>query len=69
MSNIQRISQMSMEEILALDRQIFLKNEMSVNYQDFTDLHEFADQFAWSSTNPDVGVINMTRYGITEDIR
>ncbi|TCZ72149.1 hypothetical protein E0485_22400 [Paenibacillus albiflavus] len=68
MSNIDRIKQMTSDQILALKRNIMLNNELGVNNKDYDDLGEITDQIAWKSANNDVGAIYHRSNGYIEDI-
>lgn len=57
MSNIERISKMSSDEILALNRDIYLKNVLSINYGDYP-WGQLKDQIRWSSSDSSVSSIN-----------
>lgn len=57
MSNIDEISKMSQDEILALKRDIYLKNIISVNYGEYA-WTEVADQIEWSLSDKNVASLN-----------
>lgn len=63
LSNLERIRQMSSAELVALERNISLYSTMHMNYTDYTDIGEVADQFTWSSSDSTVGVINRNHGG------
>ncbi|MER2191469.1 MAG: hypothetical protein ABS951_10955, partial [Solibacillus sp.] len=52
LTNIDEISQMNSGQIVNLNRQIFLKNQLNINYKDYNELGTLLDQFAWKSSNP-----------------
>ena len=68
MSNIPAISQMRQDEIIALRRDISLRNVISANYGDYawTDL---SDRLAWASSNNRVATVNYKQGTIYEDVR
>ncbi|UVI30937.1 S-layer homology domain-containing protein [Paenibacillus spongiae] len=68
MSNIDRIKQMTSDQILALKRNIMLNNELGVNNKDYDDLGEITDQIAWKSSNNKTGAIYHRSNGYVEDI-
>lgn len=68
MSNIENIRNMTNDERIALNRDISLKNNMSINNNDYTDMGQMSDQFIWESSNNDVGVINFVSNGTIADI-
>jgi hypothetical protein len=68
MSNVQTIRDMQHEQRLALQRQITLKNDISINAGDYADISQIADQFIWKSSNNDVGALNFTSGGRTANI-
>ncbi|MEA4894191.1 MAG: S-layer homology domain-containing protein [Oscillospiraceae bacterium] len=57
MSNIATISAMTSEQILALNRDIYLKNVISINYGDHA-WGQISDQIKWKSSNDGVASIN-----------
>lgn len=57
MSNIERISKMTSEQILALNRDIYLKHVISINYGDYT-WGQISDQIKWRSSDSNVASIN-----------
>ena len=67
MSNIDAISAMSQDEILALKRDIYLKNIISVNYGEYA-WTEVADQIAWKSSNNSVATLNYQQGTLYENI-
>ena len=71
LSNVNEISNMSQEQILALKRDIYLKNIVSANYGDYA-WNEISDQIAWAvSKNDDgskVASINYQQGTLYEDI-
>ncbi|GAF64861.1 hypothetical protein BTS2_1757 [Bacillus sp. TS-2] len=68
MDNNPSISEMTSEEILALNRDITLTNDMSINYQEYRDLGALVDQIEWNSTEQDIGIINFNSHGNLADI-
>ena len=68
MSNRDTISGMSQEQILALKRDIYLKDVISANYGQYA-WTEVADQIAWASSDNDVASINYQQGTLYEDIR
>lgn len=68
MSNRDEISGMSQEQILALKRDIYLKDVISANYGQYA-WAEVADQIAWASSNSDVASVNYQQGTLYEDIR
>ncbi len=68
MTNVDRIKQMTSDQIIALKRNILLNNELGVNNKDYDDLGEITDQIAWKSSNNDVGTIYHRSDGYVEDI-
>jgi len=68
MSNVDKIRNMTSEEILDLHRHITLYDKMSINYNELTDMGELMDQFTWRSSDPSVGSILMAQNGIIADI-
>ena len=67
MSNISAISQMTQEQILALKRDINLKNIISVNYGQYA-WSEIADQIAWKSSDSRVASVNYQQGTLYENI-
>ncbi len=67
MSNIDRISSMTSEEILALNRNIALKNVLSINYGDY-GWGQIRDQIKWDSSDSDVASINYRYASFYENI-
>lgn len=57
MSNIGRISKMTSEQILALNRDIYLKHVISINYGEHT-WGQISDQIKWRSSDSNVASIN-----------
>ncbi|MFF2890476.1 S-layer homology domain-containing protein [Paenibacillus sp. NPDC057967] len=68
LSNIDRIKQMTSDQILALKRNITLNNELGINNKDYEDLGEITDQIAWKSGNNQTGAIYHRSNGYIEDI-
>lgn len=68
MSNVETIKNMTNDDRVALKRNISLRNEMNINYKDFTDLGEIIDQIQWKSSNKDTGVIYFNSNGKIADI-
>ena len=67
MSNVQRISQMDQTQILALKRDINLKNIISVNYGQYA-WSEIADQIKWKSSDSKVASVNYQQGTLYENI-
>ena len=67
MSNVESISKMSQEQILALKRDIYLKNIISVNYGEYA-WTELADQIAWHSSDSGVASVNYQQGTLYENI-
>ena len=70
MSNVKKISEMDSEEILALKRDIYLKNIISVNYGQYA-WTEIADQITWKSEDSSIASVNYqqgTLYENTETL-
>lgn len=67
MSNIDEISKMSQDEILALKRDIYLKNIISVNYGEYA-WTEVADQIEWSLSDKNVASLNYQQSTLYENI-
>ena len=67
MSNITEISQMSQEQILALKRDIYLKNIISANYGEYA-WSEVADQIMWKSENSAVASVNYQQGTLYDNI-
>ncbi|HIR91683.1 MAG TPA: S-layer homology domain-containing protein [Candidatus Limicola stercorigallinarum] len=67
MSNREVISQMSQEDILAFNRDISLKNAISINYGEYA-WQELADQIAWASSNSSVASVNYQQGTLYENI-
>ncbi|RAV21220.1 Ig-like domain-containing protein [Paenibacillus contaminans] len=63
LSNIDRISRMTSEDILALKRDITLVKNTSINHADFTDLNLITDQIAWNVDDSHVATLNYGTYG------
>jgi len=63
LSNIDRISRMTSEDILALKRDITLVKNTSINNADFNDLNLITDQIAWSVDDSYVAALNYGTYG------
>lgn len=61
------IAEMSQEEILALKRDIYLENVISVNYGSYA-WTEVADQIEWKSTDESVATINYQEGTLYENI-
>jgi len=71
MSNRERISRLSSEEILALNREIYLKNVLSINYSDHI-WGQLKDQIKWKSSDSSVASINfkeISTYNNIEDLK
>ncbi len=71
MSNIERISKMTSEQILALNRDIYLKHVISINYGDYT-WGQISDQIKWSSSDSNVASINfkeVSTYSSIENLK
>lgn len=67
MSNREAISQMSQKDVLALNRDISLKNAISINYGEYA-WQELADQIAWASSNSSVASMNYQQGTLYENI-
>lgn len=67
MSNVKEISKMSSEEILALKRDIYLKNVVSINYGDHA-WGMISDQIKWKSSDDGVASINYKDISTYSDI-
>ena len=67
MSNREWISKLSSEEILALNREIYLKNVLSINYGDHT-WGQLKDQIKWNSSDSSVASINFKDINIYNNI-
>lgn len=68
MSNVEKISKMTSEEILALNRDINLKNVISINYGDYA-WGQISDQIKWASSNNSVADINYKDVNLYSDIQ
>jgi len=67
MSNLNTISKMDQAQILALKRDIYLKNIISANYGTYA-WTEVADQIAWKSSDNSVATINYQQGTLYENI-
>ena len=67
LSNVSKISRMSQSQILALKRDIYLKDIISVNYGDYA-WNEIADQIAWASSDNNVATVNYQQGTLYENI-
>ncbi len=67
MSNIPTISKMNQDQILALKRDIHLKNIISVNYGEYA-WSELADQIVWKSSDSQVVSVNYQQGTLYENI-
>ena len=67
MSNVSAISKMTQDEILALKRDINLKNIISVNYGEYA-WSEIADQIKWKSSDNRVASVNYQQGTLYENI-
>jgi hypothetical protein len=67
MSNLPTISAMSSEEILALKRDIKLRNEASINFGDH-DWGQISDQIQWYSSDSRIGSLNYQQGGYYRNI-
>lgn len=67
MSNMNTISKMSQDEILALKRDIYLKNIISVNYGEYA-WNEVSDQIMWALDNNKALSVNYQQGTLYEDI-
>jgi len=63
LSNIDRISNMTSEQILALNRDITLVKNTNMNYSRFKDLNLISDQIAWEVDNSYFAALNYGTYG------
>ena len=68
MSNVEKISKMTSEDILALNRDINLKNVISINYGDYA-WGQISDQIKWASSNNSVADINYKDVNLYSDIQ
>ncbi|MFC5404764.1 S-layer homology domain-containing protein [Cohnella soli] len=68
MSNIDRIKNMTSDQIVDLHRDIRLKNDLQINNRDFQDLGAITDQIAWKSGNNDVAGLYFNSNGIVDNI-
>lgn len=67
MSNREVISKMSQADILDLNRDISLKNAISINYGEYA-WQELSDQIAWASSNSSVASVNYQQGTLYENI-
>lgn len=67
MNNADKIAAMSQDEILALNRDIYLKNTISANYGDYA-WSELADQIAWASSDSSTVSVNYQQGTLYENI-
>jgi len=67
MDNSGRIAGMTSADIVALERKIFLTNELSINYGDYT-YGLVTDQIEWESSDSRVASINYTQGGAYNNI-
>lgn len=68
MSNVDAIRDMDQADILALKRDIYLKDMISVNYGEYA-WAEVADQIQWASDNNSAVTVNYQQGTLYEDIR
>ncbi|WP_214628022.1 Ig-like domain-containing protein [Paenibacillus agaridevorans] len=62
LSNIDRISTMTSEQILALKRDITLVKGTNINYSQFKDLNLITDQVAWDVADYGIATLNYGTY-------
>ena len=67
MSNVSRIADMKQEQILALKRDIYLKNIISANYGEYA-WSEVADQIMWKSADNKVATVNYQQGTLYDNI-
>lgn len=67
MSNLSKISEMSSAEILALQRDIYLRNVISIDYGDHA-WGQISDQIKWRSSDSDIASINYRQGSLYENI-
>jgi len=67
LDNSGRISAMTSAEIVALERNISLTNQLSINYGDYS-YGSVSDQIEWKSSDPKVGSINYSQGGAYKNI-
>ena len=67
MSNIDRIKSMTSEQILALKRDIYLKNVISINFGEHA-WGKIRDQISWKSSDSKVASINFKEQNLYENI-
>ncbi len=67
MSNIPQIKSMTSEEILALKRDIYLKDVISINYGDYA-WGQISDQIKWQSSDSSIAMINYKQGTIYDNI-
>lgn len=67
MSNIAEISRMTQDQILALKRDVYLKNIISVNYGEYA-WNEVSDQIVWASSDSGVASVNYQQGALYENI-
>lgn len=69
MSNVETIKNMTNDQRVALNRNIILRNEMHINYKDYTDLGEITDQIQWKSSNDDAALVYFNSNGNIANIK
>ncbi len=67
MSNVSRIADMKQDQILALKRDIYLKNIISANYGEYA-WSEVADQIMWKSADNKVATVNYQQGTLYDNI-
>ena len=67
MDNEGRIKDMTSADIVALERNIFLTNNLSINYGDYP-YGSVTDQIEWKSSRSDVAGINYSQGGVYKNI-
>lgn len=63
LSNIDRISNMTSQQILDLNRDITLVKGTGINYNQFKDLNLITDQIGWNVNDYNVATLNYGTYG------
>ena len=67
LSNVSDVSQKNQDQILAMNRDIYLKRIISVNHGQY-HWNEIADQIAWNSSNDSVATVNYQQGSLYENI-
>lgn len=68
LDNTQAIANKTSSQIAAMNRNIALTRNMSINYDDFNNLSILADQISWKSSNNSVANINYGYQGSYKDV-